>query len=448
MAGISDIRHELCLGLALWNGAGPDPQGADVRPRPGRRATTVRTPRSTGGTSRACPATHCCSGGTTTRRPRSPTTGSSHHGRGAGDPELELLDTGVFDEDRYWSVDVTYAKASPTDDADADRRGEPRPEEATLDVLPTLWFRNTWSWDAAQPRPRIGGDGDGRRRRRPPAGRLPAGCGARARRPAPEALFCDNETNAPRVFGAEPTTPYPKDGINDHVVSAGGDGEPRRLRHQGGVAVPAHRARRRDGRAAAAAAPPGGAATDCRRPGPERRSTRSSATASAMPTSSTRRWLRRAPTPEQMRVLRQACAGLVWSKQIYPYNVARWLDGDPGQPTPPGGAPSRAQRRLAPPGLLRRAGDARPVGVPVVRGLGSRRSTPSRGRTSIPAFAKYQMLVLLREWFQHPNGALPAYEWNFDDVNPPVHVLAALRVFVDRRRRATASSSSASSRSC
>ena len=128
-------------------------------------------------------------------------------------------------------------------------------------------------------------------------------------------------------------------------------------------------------------------------------------------------------------MLRQACAGLVWSKQMYPYDVSRWLDGDPGQPAPPAARLDRAQRGLAAPRLLRRAGHARPVGVPLVRGLGPGFHAMPWAHLD-PAFAKYQLLVLLREWFQHPNGALPAYEWNFDDVNPPVHALAALRVFV------------------
>ncbi len=132
--------------------------------------------------------------------------------------------------------------------------------------------------------------------------------------------------------------------------------------------------------------------------------------------------------PEQLRILRQACAGLVWSKQIYPYNVARWLDGDPGSPTPP-----EAHRHG-------RNSDWRHLDSFDVLAMPDPWEYPwfaawDLGFHAIPwahldpAFAKYQLVVLLREWFQHPNGALPAYEWNFDDVNPPVHVMAALRVY-------------------
>ena len=132
---------------------------------------------------------------------------------------------------------------------------------------------------------------------------------------------------------------------------------------------------------------------------------------------------------ERMRVLRQSCAGLVWSKQMYPYRVNRWLDGDPGQPAPPAGH--------------------RPGGTPGGGTLIPSTCWPCPDPWEYPwfaawdlafhaitwahldpAFAKYQLLVLLREWFLHPNGALPAYEWSFDDVNPPVHALAAIRVFV------------------
>ena len=132
--------------------------------------------------------------------------------------------------------------------------------------------------------------------------------------------------------------------------------------------------------------------------------------------------------PEQLRILRQACAGLVWSKQIYPYNVARWLDGDPGSPTPP-----EAHKHG-------RNSDWRHLDSFDVLAMPDPWEYPwfaawDLGFHAIPwahldpAFAKYQLVVLLREWFQHPNGALPAYEWNFDDVNPPVHVMAALRVY-------------------
>ena len=354
-----------------------------------------------------------------------------HHGRGLHDPELELLDTGAFDEDRYWSVDVTYAKASPTETLVRIGLENHGPEEATLEVLPTLWFRKTWTAGDAAGRPRIERDGAALAvRDHALAGyRLEGAPGPDDA--APEMLFCENETNAPRVFGSEPTTPYPKDGINDHVVGGAatvnpeGFGTKAALRYRvtvpaGGTAELRLRLHR----------PEGG--------GPERRA-------------GARAWSRgafdevvRARTaeadefygelapagtpPETMRVLRQACAGLVWSKQIYPYDVGRWLDGDPGEPPPPA---ARLHGRNA---------GWRHLDAFDVLAMPDPWEYPWFAAWDLgfhavawahldPAFAKYQLVVLLREWFLHPNGALPAYEWNFDDVNPPVHVMAAIRVF-------------------
>ena len=130
-----------------------------------------------------------------------------------------------------------------------------------------------------------------------------------------------------------------------------------------------------------------------------------------------------------MRVLRQACAGLVWSKQMYPYRVNRWLDGDPGQPAPPAGhrtGRNAGWRHLDSFDVLAMPD---PWEYPWFAAWDLAFHTIPWAHLD-PAFAKYQLLVLLREWFQHPNGALPAYEWSFDDVNPPVHALAAIRVFV------------------
>ena len=134
-------------------------------------------------------------------------------------------------------------------------------------------------------------------------------------------------------------------------------------------------------------------------------------------------------TPDEMQILRQACAGLVWSKQIYPYNVRRWLDGDPGEPPPPEAhrhGRNSGWRHLDSFDILAMPD---PWEYPWFAAWDSGFHAVPWAHLD-PAFAKYQVVVLLREWFLHPNGALPAYEWNFDDVNPPVHVMAALRVFV------------------
>ena len=422
MAGLSDIRHELCLALALWNGNDPilkermfgltGPQGnhgEDVKeywwyleglPSHALLRWRYHYPQA------AFPYEQLVD-----------------HGRGLQDPELELLDTGVFDDDRYWSVDVTYAKASPTEVLMRIELENHGPDEATLHVLPTLWFRNIWSYGDDGPRPRIEGDGPALTvaDHRLAGYRLDGAPGPDGS--LPEALLCENESNAPRVFGAAATTPYPKDGINDHVVSGAATVNPdgvgtkgalwyRVTVAAGGKAELRLRLRQTDDGSDWA----GDAFADV---------------VTAREQDADEFYAAIAPDdtpPEQLRILRQACAGLVWSKQIYPYNVARWLDGDPGSPTPP-----EAHKHG-------RNSDWRHLDSFDVLAMPDPWEYPwfaawDLGFHAIPwahldpAFAKYQLVVLLREWFQHPNGALPAYEWNFDDVNPPVHVMAALRVY-------------------
>ncbi len=427
MAGISDIHHELCLALALWNGNDPilkermfgltGPQGnhgEDVKdywwyleglPSHALLKWRYHYPQA------AFPYTQLV-----------------NHGRGLNDPELELLDTGVFEGNRYWSVDVTYAKASTTDVLMRIELENHGPDEATLEVLPTLWFRNTWSYGAAGARPRIEGDGESLRvaDHRLAGYRLDAAPGPDD--VVPEALFCENESNAPRVFGAEATTPYPKDGINDYVVASAatvnpeGFGTKAALRYRVTVAAGGKAELRLRLHQPATTPDPvadwAGAAF--------------TGVIAAREAEADEFFAALAPpgTPaEQIPILRQSCAGLVWSKQMYPYNVARWLDGDPGAPRPP--AAHRHGRNSG----------WRHLDAFDVLAMPDPWEYPwfaawDLGFHSVawahfdPAFAKYQLIVLLREWFQHPNGALPAYEWNFDDVNPPVHVMAALRVFV------------------
>ena len=339
-----------------------------------------------------------------------------HHGRGLGDPELELLDTGVFDDDRYWSVDVTYAKASPTDVLARITVANHGPDEATIDVLPTLWFRNTWSYGEGSPRPQIRRDGTALlvADHQLAGYRLDAAPGPDGT--SPDTLFCENETNAARVFGSAPTTPFPKDGINDHVVHGAPTVNPGevgtkaafryRLRVAGGATAELRLRLHRPNEADTARNP------------------------DAVDADEFYQELAPHGTPaDQMSVLRQACAGLVWSKQMYPYDVARWLDGDPGMPPPPDSRRSGRNRNWRHVDAFDVLAMPDPWEYPWFAAWDLGFHAVAWAHLD-PAFAKYQMLVLLREWFQHPGGALPAYEWNFDDVNPPVHVMAALRVFL------------------
>ena len=420
MAGISDIRHELCLALALWNGRDPilkermfgltGPQGnhgEDVKeywwyldglPSHALLKWRYHYPQSA-----------------------YPYDALVHHGRGMRDPELELLDTGAFADDRYWSVEVTYAKASPTEILARISIENHGPEEATLDVLPTLWFRNTWSWGDGEERPRIVRDGAGLlvEEHRLAGYRLDAASDGAVAQP----LFCDNETNARRLFGVEGGPAYPKDGINDHVVVGRRHGRPRGGRDEGRAALPADRACGRPGGGASPAA-------DSQAP-PDWAGAGFGGTLAAREADADAFYSHLAPAgtdAETMQILRQACAGLIWSKQMYPYDVRRWLDGDPGQPAPPPGhaaGRNRDWRHLDSFDVLSMPD---PWEYPWFAAWDLAFHTVVWAHID-PAFAKYQLVVLLREWFLHPNGALPSYEWSFDDVNPPVHAMAAVRVF-------------------
>ena len=339
--------------------------------------------------------------------------------RGREDPEFELVDTGVFDDDRYWMVEVDYAKASPTDmcvKIIIENRG---PDPATLHVLPTLWFRNTWSWGlpGREYVPGIRGKDGALIAEHRLLGRLVlAGDGS------PQPLLCDNETNAERLWGKPGRSAYPKDGINDHVVDGKDTVNPDLEGTKGALhyllAVPA------------------GERVEIRlrltltEDSPDlqdtfdhvmalRRAEANQFYASIIPAST---------PPEQAEVVRQAAAGLMWSKQFFHFDVARWLEGDPASPPPPAG------RRHARNSGWWHMNSCDVISMPdpweypwyAAWDLAFHCVTIARFD---PAFAKEQLLLLLREWYMHPNGQIPAYEWSFSDVNPPVHAWAALRVF-------------------
>jgi hypothetical protein len=431
MAGLSDVRHDLCLALSLWNGADPilkermfgltGPQGnhgedvkehwwyLDGMPSHALLHWRYHYPQAEFPYRRLI---------------------DENARRSRDEFEFELLDTGVFDDGRYWIVDVTYAKATPTEILAHIAVRNHGPDEAALDVLPTLWFRNTWRWSGRDDHPVLSLDGDAVAVRHPRLGgyRLEAGPAPDGSRPEP--LFCDNETNTARLFGAAPVTQYPKDGINDHVVSGAETVNPARtgtkaawwyhLTVPGGATAELRLrlARPEPGGSDASVAPQSTTAFD--EVVARRRAEADEFYAALAPD---------ALDPERTRILRQACAGLVWSKQIYPYRVRDWLDGDPGQPPPPLGhrrGRNTGWRHLDAFDVLAMPD---PWEYPWFAAWDLAFHAVPWAHLD-PAFAKYQLLVLLREWFLHPNGALPAYEWNFDDVNPPVHALAALRVFL------------------
>ncbi|MBK7403832.1 MAG: glucosidase [Phycisphaerales bacterium] len=350
--------------------------------------------------------------------------------RGKAKPEYELRDTGVFDENRCFDVTVEYAKASPEDTLiriTAENRG---PEAAELHLLPTLWCRNTWAWgcthEGCEPKPRLWAENAASIRcDHPSLGRYVLEVEPGPDGIAPDLLFTDNETNYERIFGYANSAKHVKDAFHRRVI--GGDRAATNPAQTGTKAAAWHRVRLPPGgsvtlrlrlREATEGVPAGfGAEFDsvCIR----RRAEADEFYAAKIPAHL---------SPEHRRVSRQAFAGLLWTKQFYHYIVHDWLAGDPNQPDPP---PSRAKGRnhdwahvfsrdiLSMPDKWEypwfAAWDLAFHMVPMAR--------------VDPEFAKDQLVLLLREWYMHPNGQIPAYEWAFGDVNPPVHAWACWRVY-------------------
>ncbi len=351
--------------------------------------------------------------------------------RGRGEPEFELIDTGVFDHDRYFDVYVEYAKASAEDiliEITAFNRG---PEAAPLHLLPTVWFRNTWSWTGDGPRPALAADPHPTLASvvldEPTYGRRWLHCEG-----VPALLFTENETNTRRLFGA-PGPRFAKDGINDAVVDGRADAvnpEQRGTKasaHTRAVVAPGGHVRLRlrltDQAPGAWAAGPFGEAFDQtfatrRREADEFYDT--------LPPAS--------DTPDARQVMRQAFAGLLWSKQFYHYVVKDWIGGDAAQPPPPADRRARNQEWTH-------------LYAADVISMPDTWEYPWYAAWDLAfhcvplalvdsEFAKAQLVLMLREWYMHPNGQMSAYEWAFGDVNPPVHAWAAWRVYkIEKRRR-------------
>ncbi|NUR58758.1 MAG: glucosidase [Catenulispora sp.] len=347
--------------------------------------------------------------------------------RGVHEPEYELVDTGVFDDDRYWRITADYAKAGPTDLCIRIHVENKGPDEETLHVLPHLWFRNRWSWDVStrEPKPALIGE----------AGRLVGEQNSLGRivldgAGGPEALVCDNESNTRRLWDIDGPR-YPKDGINDHVVGGADTVNPQQRGTKGALhyvlTVPAGQSaeiRLRLRTEGPADTPVGSAYATHLGAEFDEVLTRRSAEAEEY----FRELTPAACTADEANVLRQAVAGLMWSKQFYHYNVSRWLEGDPAQPTPP---EERRRGRNAHWWTL----SARDVIVmpdpweyPWFAAWDLAFHCVALA-TVDPVLAKRQLLLLLQEWYLHPSGQIPAYEWAFSDDNPPVQAWAALQIF-------------------
>ncbi len=425
IAGISDEHQRLCFALALWNGADPilkermfglsgneGNHGEDVKeyyfyldnvPSHAYMKYLYKYPQ------RAYPYADLV---------------AENRRRSRTEPEYELLDTGIFDDGRYFDVFVEYAKAAPEDiliRISAINRG---PAAASLHVLPTLWFRNDWSWHPDRPKPRIevdrcGSDGvvlKATHRELAPHWLV---C-----EPPDEVLFTENESNMERLFGVANASPFVKDAFNERVVNGrreavnpervGTKAAPHYVRVVGAGETATIRLRL--GSASGAKAPLGD---------------EFDATFELRKQEADAFYQRVTPfaLPEDLRsVQRQAFASMLWSKQYYHFLVHRWLEGDPASPPPP-----EARKRG-------RNHEWWHLATGDVLSMPDKWEYPWFAAWDMafhavtfamidPDFAKDQLLLLTREWYMHPNGQIPAYEWAFGDVNPPVHAWAAIRVY-------------------
>jgi len=352
--------------------------------------------------------------------------------RGRGAFEFELLDTGIFNDNRYFDVVVEYAKAAPEDIQVRIHVSNRGPEAAIVHLLPTLWFRNTWAGGLDARRPRLQTTDNG-------AIKLSHQyydqrwlyCDG-----SPELLFTENETNLQRLYGVENLTPHVKDGINAYIVHGQRDAvNPERVGTKAAVHYPL-------------TIGAGDTVTvQLRFTDKERATSEAAFGADFNHTFSVRQ--READefyatvTPEGLssdaqNVMRQALAGMLWSKQYYHYDVSRWLTGDPQEPPPPHERERGRNRDWT------HLYNADVISMPDTWEY-PWYAAWDLAFHCIPLalvdsqFAKEQLILMLREWYMHPNGQMPAYEWAFGDVNPPVHAWAAWRVYkIEEKRRGVA----------
>lgn len=440
LAGISDDQQRLCFALALWNGKDPilkerlfgltnseSNHGEDVKeyyfyldstPTHSYMKYLYKYPQA------AYPYADLVE---TSRR------------RSRQEFEYELLDTGVFDRDRYFDVFVEYAKESPEDiliQITIHNRG---PEAAELHVLPTLWFRNLWSWPGSADRPGLQ-QSPGQpgwsvvKAADPRLGERHLYCEGNA-----PLLFTENQTNTQRIFGVPNQSPYVKDSINDYLVH-GREGAVNP--DNKGTKVAAHyRLTVGPGQSQAVrlrlsdAAPTAFGPTNGKPGSPfgqfdnvlqARRNEADEFYAAIIPSSL---------NADATNVMRQALAGMLWSKQFYHYDVNRWL-GERGS------NPFKGERKAAP----RNDGWHHMYNGDVIS-MPDKWEYPWYAAWDLafhvialtlvdPDFGKQQLKLMLRERYMHPNGQLPAYEWNFGDVNPPVHAFATIfTYFLEQGRK-------------
>ncbi|MBI2688750.1 MAG: glucosidase [Acidobacteria bacterium] len=423
IAGICDRHQRICFALAMWNGQDPilkerlfgltgneGNHGEDVKecyyyldstPTHSYMKYLYKYPQ------RAYPYQRLT---------------EENRRRGRGEREFELTDTEVFDDNRYFDIFVEYAKNTAEDiliRIEAVNRG---PEAAPLHLLPTVWFRNNWSWHNDGQKPHLASAGaEAVMLDAPHYGQRWFQCAGAA-----DILFTENETNTQRLYGTPNVNVYAKDGIHEYIVNGrAGAVNPMRTGTKASalyrVDVPAGESIVLRLRLTDKQAP-----VDFEDVVAMRRREAGEFYASVIGTDL---------SPDAVNVMRQSFAGLLWSKQYYHYVVKDWLNGDPAQPAPPD---SRRHGRNSEWGHLYNAD---------VISMPDKWEYPWYAAWDLafhciplalvdPDFAKEQLMLMVREWYMHPNGQLPAYEWAFGDVNPPVHAWAAWRVYkIEKKRR-------------
>ena len=336
--------------------------------------------------------------------------------RGRNDPEFELIDTGVFNEDAYFDIFIEYAKNTPDDILIKITVVNHGVNDATLNVLPTVWFRNTWAWGYNSYKPELLADSHGVIEiYHEQLGQLWLnGEGD------PELLFCDNETNTRRLYNYDDGTPYVKDGINDYLVHGAKTINPKNTGTKAAInydikveAKKSTTLRLRLSNNASNAFDDFDAIFNTR--------------------------LQEADqfyadiqqgndNADRKMVQRQAFAGMLWSKQFYYYDINHWLHGDPAEPAPP---PQRLNGRNS---------KWTHLNTRDIISMPDKWEYPWFASWDLAfhclplstidmVFAKFQLTLLVRDWYMHPNGQLPAYEWDFGDANPPVHAMITWRIY-------------------
>ena len=425
IAGMSDDEQRICLALALWNGRDPI-----------LKERLFGLSNAQGNHGEDCKELYYYLDATPTHSYLKMLYKYPQHEfpyrqlrrenarRGQDVPEFELLDTGVFDDGRYFDVFVEYAKNDPMDilvRISVYNRG---PEPAEIHILPHLWFRNTWSWYNSATRPALTLNENG---------------SVLVRHPeldndyhwyvdgAAEMLFCENETN-PNIYG-EPQPGFFKDGIQNWVIAGA----------QGAV-NPAGTGTKCAACYRLTVAPGDGCTVRARLTNKDQQEPFDGfedcfAQRQAEADTFYDELQQDLTDPDRRNVQRQALAGMVWSKQFYHYDVYRWLKGDSSQPMP-----SRARHEG-------RNTDWQHLFSNEIISMPDKWEYPWFAAWDLAfhcvplamidaEFAKHQLVMLTRECFMHPQGQLPAYEWNFSDVNPPVHAAAVWDVFeIDREQR-------------